>query len=358
MDRIPFDSNKELQVIGEYKALSPRVPGLTKLNTPITPKENYKLLYEGKRPLWMPSGYDVLTLIPRIIPDNIARGFVYDVDPIDIKDAGGKDFFGVEWVYVEKAGGSMVTPGNPKVPDITRWEDYIEFPDLDELDWEGSANKHNEYLSSERMTLLWVMNGLFERLISFMDFENAALAIVDEDEKEGVHRLFNALCDFYDKLFDKFKTYYNADIISFHDDWGSQRAPFFSLSTAREMLVPYLSRVVESCHKRGMYLEFHSCGKNEILVPAMIEAGVDLWTPQEMNDRHMIIQKYGDKLNVGVHLRIPFEATEDEAIELVESFVEEYGGYTNVVASALAMGGKQNAVRDKLYALTRVKYNS
>ena len=63
----------------------------------------------------MPSAFDSITLIPRIIPDNIALGFVIDADPLDLKDAGGKDFFGIEWVYVEKVGGSMVQPGNPKV---------------------------------------------------------------------------------------------------------------------------------------------------------------------------------------------------------------------------------------------------
>jgi hypothetical protein len=357
LERIPFDIDKEMQIIGEFKSMLPRAPGLPKLNTPITPKENYKLLFEGKRPLWMPSAFDSITLIPRIIPDNIARGFVIDADPLDLKDAGGKDFFGIEWVYVEKVGGSMVQPGNPKVPDITRWEEYIEFPDLDQYDWEGSAARHREFLSPDRMTILWVMNGLFERLISFMDFENAALAIVDDDEKDSVHRLFDALCDFYDKLFEKYKTYYDADIILFHDDWGSQRAPFFSLSTCREMLVPYLSRLVESCHKRGMYLDFHCCGKNEILVPAMIEAGVDAWTPQEMNDRHMIIEKYGDKLNIGVRMVIPMEATEDEVVEIVESFVKEYGGYGNVIGGAFAFGGNQTVIRDTLYSLTRQAYN-
>lgn len=358
MDRTPFDSKEELQKIGEYKSTFPGAPGLTKLNSPITPKENYKLLLDGKRPLWMPSGFDYFTLIPSIIPDNVARGFVIEADPFDRKYAGGKDLFGVEWVYVEQVGGSMVPPGNPKVPDINHWEDYIEFPDLDKLDWEGSSKRHEEFLSPDRMTLVWVMNGLFERLISFMDFENAALAIVDEDEKDSVHRLLSALCDFYDELFDRYKSYYNADIIMFHDDWGSQRAPFFSLNTAREMLVPYLTRVVDSCHKRGMYLDFHSCGKNEILVPAMIEAGIDAWTPQDMNDRHMIIEKYGDKLNIGIPIGTPMGATEEEAIEAVESFVKEYGSYGNVIAGIFAMGGTQNIIRDKLYSLTRQSYNN
>jgi hypothetical protein len=358
LDRISFDREVEMQIVGEYKSLFPGAPRLPKLNTPITPKENLRLMYEKKRPLWMPSTYDSITLIPRIIPDNVARGYVFDAEPLDLKDAGGKDFFGVEWVYVEKVRGSMVRPGSPKVPDINRWEDYISFPDLDKLDWTGSAEKNSVFITPDRMTVVWIMNGLFERLISFMDFENAALALIDEEQQEGVHRLFDALCGFYDKLIDKYKTYCNADVILFHDDWGSQRAPFFSLSTVREMLVPYLSRIIESCHKRGMYFDFHSCGKNELLVPAMIEAGVDTWTPQPMNDRHMLLQKYGDELVIGVHLELPPEASEEETVNLVKSFVNEYGSYKTVKAGLFALGANQAAAQMTLYELTRQLYSN
>jgi hypothetical protein len=34
------------------------------------------------------------------------------------------------------------------------------------------------------------------------------------------------------------KKWFNADIVNFNDDWGSQRAEFFSVDTAREMLLP------------------------------------------------------------------------------------------------------------------------
>ena len=39
-----------------------------------------------------------------------------------------------------------------------------------------------------------------------MEFENAALALIDDDEKEAVHRLFDKLCDLYDALFEKYKS--------------------------------------------------------------------------------------------------------------------------------------------------------
>jgi uroporphyrinogen-III decarboxylase len=189
-----------------------------------------------------------------------------------------------------------------------------------------------------------------------MDFENAALAMIDEDLQDGVHRLFDALCVFYDKLIEKFKTYYHADILLFHDDWGSQRAPFFSLNTVREMLVPYLSRIVDSCHRRGMYFELHSCGKNEMLVPAMIEAGVDIWSPQEMNDIKMLLDKYGSQLVFGVRAPLAPEMTEAETEQAAEKFFREFGSYRGVIASAFAMGSNAAAFFRKLYSLSRETY--
>ena len=295
-----IDFENELRQIGWYPTVlingAPSQP-VPMLNTPITPKENYLRFLRRDHPLWTPCGMDIVTLIPMINPDNPARGLVFDNCDFKEEDSGGPDMFGVEWEYVPQVHGSMVRPGNPlKIPDITRWEEYLTFPDLDGWDWKGWGEKNRALAEDGRVKEIWIMNGLFERLISFMEFENAALALVDEEQQEGVHRLMSALCDFYDELIDRFHTYYGATSVYFHDDWGSQRAPFFSADTCWEMIGQYLKRVCDSCHKRDMALELHSCGKIETLVPVMIAAGVDLWGGQPMNDYDMLVDKYGDQM--------------------------------------------------------------
>jgi hypothetical protein len=37
-----------------------------------------------------------------------------------------------------------------------------------------------------------------------MEFQYAALALIDEDQKDGVHRLFDRLADFYDDMIGRF----------------------------------------------------------------------------------------------------------------------------------------------------------
>ena len=123
----------ELEVVGTF-------PGFGKLpryNYPITPKENLIRLYEGKTPMWIPSPSEMATIMIDCDPENVARG-----------RTGGVDGYGVEWVFVQSAGGAMVKPGNPKVKDIDDWENSITIPDPDTWDFicVGEDGKYIYYL--------------------------------------------------------------------------------------------------------------------------------------------------------------------------------------------------------------------
>lgn len=350
MEKIPF-RKEELEIIAP--PLAKGRLAVPVLNTPITPRENFLMFLRGEEPLWMPLSGDVLNITPAVSPDNIARGFVFDATGFDpVKEGGGPDMFGVEWEYEPSVGGSMVRPGSPKVPDITEWEDYISFPDVDSWDFAGSAELNRKLI--EQDTFLrgtTILNGLFERLISFCDMDEALIAMVDEDEQEGVHRLFSKLADFYPKLIGKYKEYYNIDIVLFHDDWGSQRAPLLSLDTVREMLVPYLRRITDAVHEMGVYFELHSCGKNEMLVPAMIEAGVDMWNGQPMNDKKMLCEKYGDQIIIGADLpALPAGASEEDIRAACREFIGTFNPYRSY-------GGRARGVpsaREYLYEYSRI----
>lgn len=290
---------------------------------PITPKENLKRFIAGN-PAWKPQYKDNKMFSPEIFKENVARGFIMEDVPYT-GAFGGPDMFGIEWEFVPQVGGSMVRPGNPKVPDITEWEKYIEWPDLSKLDWEGSAARNKEFFNTDKVLMQMVFTTFFERLISMIDMEDALIAMIDPDEQIAVHRLFDRLADYYDELFGYFEKYYHTNLVYFHDDWGSQRAPLFSLETVREMLVPYMKRVVESAHKHNMVFELHSCGKIEALVPAMIEIGADMWCGQPMNDKLKLAKEYGDYIHIGV---CPKEFPEDVADEVLiaeaDRILDEY----------------------------------
>lgn len=292
------------------------------IHPPITPRENYIRTLKKENPLWIPTRTDSLNFLPRIYPDNIARAFVIEQNKYE-GPVGGSDIFGVKWKYIPVAGGSMVEPGKPFLNDISEWKEKVVFPDIDSWDWEGSAKENKDFLNQDKFRFIWIFSGMFERLISFLDFEDAAVALIDEEQQDDVKELFQALADFYKKLIDKYLEYFEFDAVYFHDDWGSQKAPFFSVDTCMEMIVPYVKQVVDHCHDRGLYFELHCCGKNERLVPCMLACGIDSWCGQPLNDKVMLVEQYGDRFLVGVHSPFdPAHPVPEDQQELERKVVE------------------------------------
>ena len=327
MNKIPF-SPDELEVIGEHVAVASRamVNPVPKYNRPITPKENFNAaLRRDGSVMWIPTGSDFLNIESRVNLDHIARAEVMDMGaPYSDEEKGGADMFGIEWVYVPQVGGSMVKPGAPVLTDVNDWEKIIKFPDVEAMEWAAAKELNAKMNETERAFKATFQNGLFERLISFMDFEGAALAIIDEDQKDAVHALMARLCDLYEAMIVKYTETVNIDGIMFHDDWGSQRAPFFSANTCFEMIVPYIKRLADFCHAKGLWFEHHCCGKNELLVPCMIEANIDMWSPQPMNDTAMLYEKYGDKIIFSIGTGIAMDATPEDTEAAAKAFAEKY----------------------------------
>lgn len=334
--RKKFDP-EEMKVVGNYPDYPthfmvglPPLPPHAKWNKPITPKENWRLLYEGKKPYWIPeAGWfncDVLIFRPRMHPDNAATHLVFDQEAQMSYDSDvQKGWFDLDWEWVEIAGGASVHPGNPAVTVINCWEEQVPFPSLDDLDWEACIAANKEYIKTEKMLQAGMLSGFWERLMSLMDVDKAAMAMIDEDQQDGVHRLFDRLADLYVDYVDRLHQHFNIDSFLIHDDWGTQMNPFFSLDTCREMIVPYLKRVTDACHERGILFELHSCGKGEKLVPAMIEAGVDLWCPQIMNKYEELAHTYKDTgIIFGLTILPPPTDSEEEIRELAKDFVETY----------------------------------
>ncbi|MCF0121114.1 MAG: methyltransferase, partial [Oscillospiraceae bacterium] len=293
---------------------------------PVSFKEGFKATLDRK-PIWQIGSFEQRIFTPRVSPDNIARSFVFEARAMDPNDGGGKDMFGVEWEYIPVAGGSMVRPGHPFLDDANEWYDKVVWPDLDSWDWQGTAEANREYLSSQHFISCWILNGWYERLISFMEFENAIMAMFDEDQQDAVKDFFDKLSDFYIKMIDKYIEYFpEIDSFCIHDDWGSQKETFFSPALCAEMIVPYMKRVTDHIHASGRYCELHSCGQALKQVPNMIAAGWDFWCGQPMNDMKLIHQLYGDKIIIGATLGEfdPAGKPEEEQRELARKFAETF----------------------------------
>ena len=320
--KIPFNE-KEMEIVEQRPAFGGGTIPI--FNYPISTTELVKRTYIDKESLWILNGAETGFFCPSVIPDDVARGFVFEAVPTPREKFGGKDMFGVEWKYVDIAGGSMSV--GAVFDDANDWRKYIKMPDIDSWDWEGSAKMNKEYLASGPKTL-WLLNGCwFERLISFMSFEGAAMALLDEDQEDAIKDLIHETTTLYMKIIDKCCEYYDIPGFCIHDDWGSQMAPFFSEDVARNIFLPEMKRFCDHVHSHGKYIELHSCGRCETRCGVFADAGFDTWTPMAMNDTAKLWETYGDRMVIAVcvnELEHPETATEEELRDAARSFSAKF----------------------------------
>lgn len=338
----PFDYEKEV-------AAAQQTPRGKAYVTPITPRENDRLTAMHQDPAWI--GQELNHVFPREILDNVARGFVVDGEPYE-GGFGGPDMFGVEWVYVPVARGSMEKPGVHKVADLTEWEKDLTIPDLSKLDWQAIEKRCQKVIRPDKITSTMIYTGFFERLISLVGFEDAAMALIDDDQKDAIHRLFDMLCCYYDELIDRMHCYCGVEYVVFHDDWGSQRSSFFSVDTCREMVLPYLKRVVKSAHDRGVLLNFHCCGNVGNMVPLMVEAGADAWDGQDLNDIWGLYHEYGDRINITLNQKV-LDISPEDAKVWVDNIISHLERGKHLVIAGRQMN---ETAREMLYVRSREFY--
>lgn len=307
----------------------------------LTPRENFLNFLNNKPCEWTPTSADILTFRPAFYPDHLARGMVAQQEPFT-GGFGGLDILGCEWEFEELVGGSMET--GVLMDSIEQWEDVVKWPDLDSWDWEGFREANREYLNTDKLIQTTIYTGYFERLIAFVGFEKAAVALIDEDQQPYVEKLFDKLTDLYIDVIDRFHRYFNVELVEIHDDWGNQRSLMFSVDTHEEMIAPYIKRLVEAAHAMGVYMEQHSCGKIEKLIPNLIATGMDTWRGQAINDKKMLVDNYGDVFKFGVEVR-PKEAVDDAtAMELVKGAYDTWHGKNVWIAIGLPFTPQQKSM--------------
>lgn len=314
----------------------------------MTSRENFIRFLKNETYEWTPTNVDQLQFRPTLILDHVARGMVAQQTPYT-GEYGGKDLFGIDWVFEPSVGGSMEVA--PLFDDIEDWEDHVVFPDVDAMDWEGCAKENAEYLKTDKIIFSTIYTGYFERLISFVGFENSAMALIDEDQQEEVHKIFEKLTEVYIKLIQRLHRHFNVEIVEIHDDWGTQRGTMFSTATLKEMILPYMKRLVDAAHAEGVFVELHSCGKIDSFIPEVISAGFDTWRGQSaVIDKKTLVENYGDRFKFGVEIRPAAPLSDEAAMELADDILSAYHNRRVWVVLARTLAPAQ---RDAIYKKIR-----
>jgi len=94
-----------------------------------------------------------------------------------------------------------------------------------------------------------------------------------------VHRLHEALCDFYLGYLQRAIRELHPDGFWTSDDLGHQKQLFMSPKMFRELLKPYYVRIGNFLHDNNMHWWLHSCGNNTLVLGDLADAGVDVFHP-------------------------------------------------------------------------------
>lgn len=287
------------------------------IDYPVTPKENMKMVFDRKKPLWVPNMNLEKALV--LCPHDNDRPFFFD---------DGKDWFGVDWTFVPVAGGQMVTPGTFIMEDPIEWEEKLIFPNFDEMDFSVGKEDAEEKIDPTITNFYLMQDGLFERLLSLAPAENVFCFLMEEEE--SALKYFRAMADYKIALMDKvIKEWAPFDIFINSDDWGTQISTFMSPEMYQKYIYPQMKRIVDFAHEKGKYINFHSCGKIETLIPQIAELQPDMWEAQPMNDLVRLRKTYGRQLPIQINMdKITQDpnATDQEIIDYVHTYVDTYAG--------------------------------
>lgn len=139
---------------------------------------------------------------------------------------------------------------------------------------------------------------------------------------------------FYDSVIDEVGGY--IDIIEIEDDLGMQDRLMVSPQCYREMIKPFHKRLVSHLKSRkpGLKVLMHSDGSIHEIIPDLIEAGVDILNPVQVNCKGMEMPSLKTRFGKGI--------TFAGAVDIQEPFmgpVETVRKCTEKTIEAMAPGG-------------------
>ncbi|MDR1028205.1 MAG: hypothetical protein LBL63_02165 [Clostridiales Family XIII bacterium] len=317
---------------------------------PISERENLMRALSGKKPVWMPS----LWTSSRKIPND---------ETWDLPDFGiGKttDWFGVQYQYSEAQ--SSGTPIRGIFSEIGEWRDKIAWPDLDRVDWGKDAET---FVKDENLACgVRMYRGLFETLHAFEGFEQTLVdLILNPDECRA---FFERMADHKIGMFEHFHAFYHLDYVIYNDDWGTTRAPFFSLDLFKKTLLEPTKRIADAIRSKGVKLIFHNCGLIDSFIPCLVEdIGAEGLHIQKINDIEGILRTYGAKTTVDYRpdetILYDPNTTAERARACAREMVDRFGAHTNpgpgIIYNAYAVNEELfYAFDDEVYRYSLEKY--
>lgn len=190
-------------------------------------------------------------------------------------------------------------PGLTKIPDVTKWQEYITVPPTkySDADWEKAVQWGKDVKANDDMfCAMMVLTGIFERTHFLLGMQEALADFFEHPEE--MHELINTITDWEVDYVKEFCSRVEPEVIFHHDDWGTALNSFLPPDVHREFFYEPYKRVYDTFREMGGEIVIHhsdSWAAN--LVPIQIDLGIDIWQgPISANNIPNLIDEYGDKI--------------------------------------------------------------
>lgn len=250
-------------------------------------------------------------------------------------DGTGVDHFGCAWAKTSAHNMGQVK-GHPledwrklashRWPDPDAEEHYAAIPRK-----VAAAEAGGKYVS------IGIFMLLFERMHSLRGFTRTLEDLYLEADLSA--ELADRLVEFDCRVIENCVSAAGAGRIhgfGFTDDWGTQQSCFVSPGFWREFFAPRYKKVFDACHKHGLDVWMHSCGKVNELIEPLIEIGCDAINLQQPRALGIgeIGGRYGGRICFvslcDIQHTLPFKGEREireEAALLLEHWARPEGGF-------------------------------
>jgi uroporphyrinogen decarboxylase len=216
--------------------------------------------------------------------------------------------------------------------DFETIEEFMEYPyphPVKDYDWIGIKDRVKAIKDRDLVAVAGMQMTIFEYAWYLRGMDELMVDMLLNPELANYHldRITEIRCEFA-------RRYAEADIdmLSLGDDVSTQLAMMMSPDTWREFLKPRLEKVIRAAKevKPDMLIFYHGDGNLQVIIPDLIEIGVEILNPvqAECMDPVEIKRQYGDKLSfcgtIGTQTTLPF-GTPDEVRAECRRMIKEVG---------------------------------
>ncbi len=268
-------------------------------------------------------------------PDDVS---IQMIPPLDVARMG------LSW----QAPGGKAHDSRFVIGDWSQLDEFIDkliYADDDDAAFDDLAKRVAAVRAEGKYVLFGWWGLFFERPWGLRGMEN--LMIDYYTEQESVHRLHSALADVYISYIRRAAREFSPDGFWTSDDLGHQTQSMMRPETFDALLKPYYSRVGAELREHGTHFWLHSCGNNTLLMPSLIEAGVDVFHPVQKHtmDEQSIADEFGDQITflAGIDVQHTLQELDPAGVReevrfIIDTFDRPEGGMCIAAGNGIVSG--------------------